>query len=49
MWERVIPLILTMTDTLCNLQHENDQFLKLLRKKKTASCEENIFFKYAQR
>lgn len=43
-WERVIPLILTVTDTLCNLQHENEKTFEVVEEKKTASCEENIFF-----
>lgn len=33
-WERVIPLILTVTDTLCNLQHENEKTFEVVEEKK---------------
>lgn len=47
-WERVIPLILIVTDTLCNLQHENEKTFEVVEEKKLR-VKKTFFFKYAQR
>lgn len=42
-WERVIPLILTVTDTLCNLQHENEKTFEVVEEKNCVVWRKHFF------
>lgn len=40
----MIPLILTVTDTLCNLQHENEKTFEVVEEKKKLRRVKKTFF-----